>query len=125
MRNDACLYILISHSALVAGRDVLWWLGNQVSVSLLIKGSSSQQDLAAISAAVHLYAAHLGCRLWFEWIPTDLNCSDGLSRDGVTDAWTVVQDGFYVLGSFQRVEFGGRFVGQVRETTCTGATNWR
>ena len=60
------LYFLLSHSSLVAGRDVLWWIDNQASVSLLIKGSSSQQDLAAISAAVHLYSAHLGCRLWLE-----------------------------------------------------------
>ena len=118
------LYFLLSHSSLVAGRDVLWWIDNQASVSLLIKGSSSQQDLAAISAAVHLYSAHLGCRLWFEWIPTDLNCSDGLSRDGVTDAWTIAQG--WNLHTWQLPACLSlvcsslvRFV----ETTCRGATN--
>ena len=118
------LYLLISHSALVAGRDVLWWFDNQASVSLLIKGSSSQQDLAAISAAVHLYAAHLGCRLWFEWIPTVLNCSDELSRNGITDAWTVAQlrPRTWQLPACLSLVCDSlvKFV----ETTCTGATNW-
>ena len=86
------LYFLASHPDLVRGRDFLWWIDNQSSVSLLVKGAGSQSDLASIAAAVHLAAAKLSCRLWFEWVPMDSNCSDGLSRDGVLDSWSLQQD---------------------------------
>jgi hypothetical protein len=33
----------------------------------------------------------VGARGWFEWIDTDANPSDGLSRDGVSDHWTTQQ----------------------------------
>ena len=33
----------------------------------------------------------LVCRAWFEWIDSDSNISDGLSREGVTDPWTKAQ----------------------------------
>ena len=46
----------------------------------------------AAKLAVHLAAAKLSCRLWFEWVPTDMNCSDGLSRDGILDSWSLQQD---------------------------------
>ena len=36
------------------------------------------------------------CRLWFEWIDSDSNPSDGLSRAGLADEWTRAQ-GFELL----------------------------
>ena len=34
----------------------------------------------------------MGCRAWFEWIDSKSNPSDGLSRDGLEDPWTIAQD---------------------------------
>ena len=38
-----------------------------------------------------LYWAEAGTRVWFEWVASDDNPSDGLSRDGLKDAWTLAQ----------------------------------
>ena len=54
------LYFLASHPDLMRGRDVLWWIDTQSSVSLPDKGAGLQSDLASIAAAVHLAAAKLG-----------------------------------------------------------------
>ena len=45
----------------------------------------------AAVAATHLRCAQLSCRIWFEWLPTDSNPSDGLSRSGIHDMWTKEQ----------------------------------
>ena len=34
----------------------------------------------------------IDCRPWFEWIDTDSNCSDGLSRDDLKDRWACEQE---------------------------------
>jgi hypothetical protein len=39
----------------------------------------------------HLKWAELGCRVWIEWINSDSNPSDGLSRAGLLDPWTLRQ----------------------------------
>ena len=41
-----------------------------------------------ISQATHVKLHSLGCRLWVEWIDSESNVSDGLSRLGVLDPWT-------------------------------------
>ena len=38
-----------------------------------------------IAEATHLLAMYIGCRIWFEWVDTNANPSDGLSRDGLSD----------------------------------------
>ena len=35
--------------------------------------------------------ALLGARLWVEWIDSESNPADGLSRDGLSDEWTCKQ----------------------------------
>ena len=62
-----------------------WFLDNQAAMNIMIKGSSGQSDLADIAAAAHLTLAKLDCRDFFEWIETDANVADGLSRDGLLD----------------------------------------
>ena len=50
------------------------------------------EDIDAVAALTTVQAAKLGCSLWFEWIGSDSNPSDGLSRDGVEDVWTKQQN---------------------------------
>ena len=47
----------------------------------------------------HLLWATLGCRVWIEWIDSDSNPSDGLSRKGMTDPWTQKQK--WILSSVE------------------------
>ena len=71
--------------------DVVWFCDNEAAVSSLIRGGSRAEDVGALAAAANLRAAELGIRIWFEWVDTTSNPADGLSRDGVRDAWTRAQ----------------------------------
>ena len=72
-------------------RDVLLFVDNQAIVAALVRGTSPSPDIARIVSACHLVWAVLGARVWVEWVPTDSNVSDGLSRAGTRDKWTCSQ----------------------------------
>ena len=71
--------------------DVLWFIDNISAVMAIIKGASAKADLCAITVALHALFARLGARVWIEYVESASNPADGLSRDGVNDAWTVAQ----------------------------------
>ena len=95
------LYLPYGEPELFRGTDVIWFIDNQAAMNILIKGSSSQADLADIAAAAHLTLAKLGCRVFFEWIESSANPSDGLSREGLSDQWTRIRTGTSAGGSYQ------------------------
>ena len=68
------------------------FLDNQASLSSLIRGTSTQDDVHELVQGVHLTLHQLSCRCWWEWVDTESNISDGLSRSGVLDPWTQSQD---------------------------------
>ena len=76
---------------LLRGRDIVWFVDNQAACQILMKGSSSLPDIAVIAAVTQLLFTRLGCRVYFEYVPSDSNPSDGLSRDGLQDSWTLSQ----------------------------------
>jgi hypothetical protein len=79
----------ISH--LLVGTDLLWFVDNQAACSSLIKGSSTSGDVSTVVSFTHLAFAQLGCRAFFEFVESHANPSDGLSRQGLEDHWTVMQ----------------------------------
>ena len=82
---------LLRHPEVFRNTDVTWYIDNEAACSSLVRGSSSQEDIGLISAATHRILMELNCRIWWEWIDSDSNPSDGLSRDGCADAWTLAQ----------------------------------
>ena len=88
---------------LFKGRDSIWFVDNAAAVSTLIRGSAKPEDIDNIAAAVAFQNAHLGHNAWFEWIDSDSNPSDGLSRLGVEDPWTLKQD--WSLREVSEVDF--------------------
>jgi hypothetical protein len=72
-------------------QDVIWFIDNQAACSALVKGSSSHGDLAALAAIAQLMLTKLGTRTYFEWVDTEANPADGLSRAGLADSWTKAQ----------------------------------
>ena len=48
--------------------------------------------MGAVAQAAHWKLHCLGARMWVEWIDSDSNPSDGLSRDGLDDQWALNQD---------------------------------
>ena len=75
----------------IRGRDLLIFVDNQSVCAAVAKGACSSADCAHIVSACHLLWAKLGCRLWIEWVASDDNPSDGLSRTGLQDPWTRLQ----------------------------------
>ena len=83
--------LIIQLQDVFAGRDVVWYIDNEAACSSLVRGASRQEDVGLLSGIAHLIMMLLHCRIWFEWVDSDSNPSDGLSRDGLCDEWTLRQ----------------------------------
>ncbi len=80
VEQAAIVMMLIGHPQMLLGRDVFWYVENTVALSAVVKGSSSDPDLARAAAAIHLAMALAGTRVWFEYVESDSNWSDEPSR---------------------------------------------
>ena len=76
---------------LLRGQDLLWFVDNESATSTLIRCVSSQCDVHEIAQFSHYLLNSLDARAWFEWIDSESNPSDGLSRLGLADEWTQAQ----------------------------------
>ena len=78
---EAVLGVVVPYNVphLLSGCDVIWYIDNQRACQLLVKGSSSHEDMSVVAALTHLMLALLGCRVYFEYIESEANPSDGLS----------------------------------------------
>ena len=47
-------------------------------------------------AAVHLILAHLKCDIWWEYVQSESNWSDGASREGKDNTW-IQEKGFSII----------------------------
>ena len=69
--------------------DLWWGVDNTSAEAALVRGYSTKADTASIVAAVHIACAQRDVRIYYFHVDSDSNPSDGLSRDGVKDEWTV------------------------------------
>ena len=46
----------------------------------LTKGSSPSRDIQQLATGFPAFCAQIGCKVWIEWVPTDSNPADALSR---------------------------------------------
>ena len=70
------------------GRDVIWFIDNESAAASAIRGGSKLPEVETAIQVAHLLWLHLGTRAWIEWIDSQSNPSDGLSRLGLQDPWT-------------------------------------
>ena len=87
----AVLTALVLSPELLAGREIVWFVDNEAALSSLIRGTSRTEDVGHIAACTQLAMMEHSCSAWYEWIDSASNPSDGLSRDGVRDEWTIKQ----------------------------------
>ena len=90
-----------------AQRDFVWFVDNAAAVSTLIRGAAKPEDIDHIATVVAFQNAKLSHRPWFEWIDSDSNPSDGLSRLGLEDPWTVSQN--WTLKDLSSMDWGELF----------------
>ena len=77
----------VSGLANVRHRDVIFFVDNTASLHALVKGSSRNEQIDRTVQLVHLWALEARCRLWFEFVPSEQNWADGISRNGLTDSF--------------------------------------
>ena len=82
----AALSALMSDPSAFAGRKVIIFVDNTGALSSLLHGYSSKPDAARLCNLFHLYAAAIGCSIYFEWVPSKANLADLPSRATI-DAW--------------------------------------
>ena len=73
------------------GRDAIVFIDNESAASTLIRGASTQDIVRAIAECFGIGRMTLDCRCWIEWIDTDSNPADPLSRAGISDEWVIGQ----------------------------------
>ena len=87
------------------GCDVVWFIDNEAAAAATIRGASREDDVNDFVQVAHLMWMYLGVRVWIEWVDSESNPSDGLSRLGLQDPWTVDQG--WILSEALQPPWGG------------------
>ncbi len=67
------------------GRRMVWYVDNTAAMPSFVRGASANPDLERIVGLFWMLAYHLDVQVWFEWVDSDSNWSDGVSRDLASD----------------------------------------
>ena len=78
--------LALSAPHIFSERDVLWFIDNQSALGVLVKSASSANDMSEMALLNSLALASVSARVWFEYVPSKLNISDPLSREGWSSA---------------------------------------
>ena len=73
----------MTEGARFAGRDIVWFIDNETVCASAVRGTSSMQEVSAILDASIVCLSRQNTRVWYEWIDSKSNPSDGLSRLGI------------------------------------------
>ena len=84
----ACLQAFDHLASELAGHDVLVFIDNTSACNAVVKGGSTASDIFFLACTAHVLWNFLQCRVYVEYIPSEANPSDGVSRDGAMDQWT-------------------------------------
>ena len=76
---------------LLQASDIVWFVDNEAAVSSLIQETSDVGDVHLIAQCAALLTQTLRSRVWYEWVDSDSNPADGLSRLGLEDPWPQAQ----------------------------------
>ena len=90
--ESLCLVVLpLLYSSHLQDSDWLWFLDNQAAVSAAVKSMSTEQDVFEIAHYAALIGARMNARAWHDWVDSESNLSDGLSREGLDCSWSQSQ----------------------------------
>ena len=66
-------------------RKVVWFVENTSALLATIRGSSRNVIVSRAVAAAAFLCFHFNCNIWYEFVDSESNWSDGLSRKGAAD----------------------------------------
>ena len=81
------LYALVERPDLFPHRQGLWFLDNVAAVMTLVRGRSSNVDLAKLGHLIHLALFALRAQGYWEYVQSKSSWADDISRLGVNDPW--------------------------------------
>ena len=86
---ELCVIVMTiaSMASELRGHHCLWFVDNIASLMSLIRGRSSTLELDAMTGIVHAMLCGLQCMIYWEWVASADNWSDGVSRNGSADPW--------------------------------------
>ena len=91
----AILLGVLEEAPALVGRDVIWFVDNTSALFAAIKGCAGEASMDKMICIAHLIATAFNFRIYFEYIESDANWSDGASRNGGNDPF-LFQEGFKV-----------------------------
>ena len=77
----------LSAAHVMRGRRGVFFIDNIAALMSLVRGSSRNEDLDAMASMIRGLCMELDISVYFEWIQSKSNWSDGISRDGLKDKW--------------------------------------
>jgi len=82
-RIECCMLpaLILEEMDLLRGRDVVWFVDNTAALCGTVKGGSKNATLAKLIAMTWILCFRLNIRIWFEFVDSEANWSDGISRD--------------------------------------------
>ena len=81
------LYALVERPDLFRHRQGLWFLDNVAAVMTLVRGRSSNADLAKLGHLIHLALFALRAQGYWEYVQSKSSWADDISRLGVNNPW--------------------------------------
>ena len=69
------------------GKPGIWWIDNIAALMAVVRGRSNNSELDQMAVAIHAILYSSKCPMFFEWVHSPDNWSDGISRRGIDDEW--------------------------------------
>ena len=78
---------IIQQAGSLRGMQGVWFIDNTVALMALVRGRSNSASLERLAHLIHSALFALQCGVYFEWIQSESNWADGISRLGLQDEW--------------------------------------
>ena len=85
MEAFAAVNAAVRDAPRLRGRNVLWVIDNTSVLFAMLKGSSPSESVDRLALLANLMLARYGVRVYFEYVESEANWSDGVSRHGGED----------------------------------------
>ena len=105
-------------------RQVVWFLDNTSALHSFIKGGSSNEALDRTVQAFHFLSHACRCNVWLEFVPSNSNWSDGISRTGFADGFAN-EHGFVLSWTTVAIEWWKMSLGELWSTFETAVDRQR
>ena len=76
--------VLLQYGDLLRDTSSIFYIDNMGVLCNIVNGAARELDAGTVTFALHLRLAELKASVWWEWVESESNCSDGGSRVGIT-----------------------------------------